>query len=87
MDLVGLERTSPLGLLLLTAVLSTLVGAGALAASRPSLPTGVRALGALAALLGAGLAVCFWQGGQLEDNTDRQQVQRPGQWAEYASKG
>ncbi|GAB4817030.1 hypothetical protein N2152v2_004076 [Parachlorella kessleri] len=87
MDQVGLERTSPLGLLLLTAVLSGLVGAGALAASRPSIPTAARALGALAALLGAGLTVCFWRGGQLEDNTDREEVQLPAEGAADGSKG
>lgn len=77
MDQVGLERSSPLGLLLLYTFLAALVGGGAYAASRPALPPAARAAGLVLACLGLGLGWAFYSGGQLDDNDDRGEVAKP----------
>ena len=70
MDVVGLERTSRLGLILLAAILAWLAGSGAYMLSAPGLPATVRAAGCMALLLAAAFGGVCWRGGIVDPGGD-----------------
>lgn len=77
MENVGLQRTTPLGAVMLVAFLGALVVSGGYLAQSAGLPMPVRAGGVLCMLLGAALGGIFARGGIMDRNqNDRPEVER-----------
>lgn len=77
MDRVGTQECSPLGKVILWAVVAFFMLNGAWLASRGGLPPVVRAAGLVQVLLGTALGGVIWRGGIVDDNEDRPEVAQP----------
>jgi hypothetical protein len=90
MDMVGLKRTTKAGIALIFSLCASLFIGGGYAVLNSALPTPLRALGALATLVGTALTSVFVRGGVMDDdNYDRPEVvlQKQNEAAAAAANG
>jgi len=83
MDMVGLEKTTPVGAAIIAAMVSGFVVGGGYVAQAVGAPVWVKGFGVLAMLVGAALAGVLFRGGVIDRNPyDRPEVLQQARSAE-----